>query len=85
MNNLTIVISSKYSFLFSFQIVINIEHDKAKMAPVNFGDVVGPIPTSFPVPSLLAVPQPSSNVVPPPNIFPGSMVGVIVYLRQSLG
>ncbi len=65
--------------------VINIEHDKAKMAPVSFGDVVGPVPTSYPVPSLLAIPQSSSNIVPPPNIFPGSMVGVIVYPGPSLG
>jgi hypothetical protein len=62
--------------------VINIEHEKAKMAPVSFGDdKVGPVPSSLPVPSLLAQPSSnpgsSSNLASVPNTFPGApMVSV---------
>ena len=64
--------------------VINIEHENAKMAPVNFGDKVGPVPNSLPVPSLLAVPGSSSNLAPLPKMFPGPPM-VSVKIRTSPG
>ena len=72
------------NIFISFQMVINIEHENAKMAPVNFGDKVGPVPNSLPVPSLLAVPGSSSNLAPLPNMFPGPPM-VSVKIRTSLG